>query len=70
MEVAKTLGINAIKNAVLPTSEHLRQIVQLIEEGYAKPLIRQTFSLAEAYKAHELSETRHGRGRIVLHITD
>ena len=28
------------------------------------------FSLPEAKLAHELSQTGHGRGRIVLHIAD
>ena len=29
-----------------------------------------TFALHEAPQAHQLSETGHGRGRIVLHIAD
>lgn len=68
--LAEALGIRAIKNAVLPTSEHLRSIVRLIDEGHARPTIRRIFALHEAPQAHELSETGHGRGRIVLHIAD
>jgi NADPH:quinone reductase-like Zn-dependent oxidoreductase len=68
--LAEKLGIWAINNAVLPTSEHLRKIVQLIDTGHARPIIRQTFPLHQAPQAHELSETGHGRGRIVLHIKD
>jgi NADPH:quinone reductase-like Zn-dependent oxidoreductase len=70
VEQAEQLGVRAIKNAVFPTSEHLRKIVQLIDEGHARPTIQDTFSLYEAHLAHELCETGHGRGRIVLHIAD
>jgi NADPH:quinone reductase-like Zn-dependent oxidoreductase len=69
-DLAAELGVRASKNAVLPTSAHLRTIVQLIDEGHAKPAIRQIFSLQEAPAAHALCETGHGRGRIVLHIAD
>jgi NADPH:quinone reductase-like Zn-dependent oxidoreductase len=68
--LAAELGIRAVKNAVLPASEHLRSIVKLIDEGHARPTIRRIFPLHEATKAHQLSETGHGRGRIVLHIAD
>lgn len=69
-DLAEELGIRAIHNQVLPTSAHLRQIVELIDAGYARPAIRQTFSLDEAPLAHALCETGHGRGRIILHIAD
>jgi len=68
--LAETLGIRAIKNQVFPTSAHLQAIVQLIDAGQVKATIRRTFALAEAPRAHELSETGHGQGRIVLHISD
>ncbi len=53
-----------------PTSSLLRTIAQLIGEGHVKPTIARTFSLQEASLAHELSQSGHGRGRIVLHIAD
>ncbi len=68
--LAEELGIRAIHNQVLPTSAHLRQIVELIDAGYARPAIRQAFSLNQAPLAHALCETGHGRGRIILHIAD
>lgn len=68
--LAEKLGIHAIKNAVFPTSEHLRQIVEVIDAGHARPTIQQLFSLQEAPQAQALCETGHGRGRIVLHIAD
>ncbi len=66
--LAQELGIRAIKNAVLPTNAHLQAIVRLIEAGHARPTIRQLFTLDQAPQAHQLCQTGHGRGRIVLHI--
>nr|BBH87510.1 NADPH:quinone reductase [Thermosporothrix sp. COM3] len=70
VELAEQLGVHAIKNAVFPNSKHLKKIVELIDEGHARPAIQQIFSLDEAPQAHALCETGHGRGRIILHIAD
>lgn len=67
-DLAQKYGIHARKNAAMPTSDHLRAIARLIEEGHVKPTIARIFSLSEARQAHELSQSGHGRGRIVLHI--
>jgi NADPH:quinone reductase-like Zn-dependent oxidoreductase len=70
LELAQKYGIRARKNAALPTSSLLQTIAQLIGEGYLKVTIAHTLPLREASFAHELSQTGHGRGRIVLHIAD
>jgi NADPH:quinone reductase-like Zn-dependent oxidoreductase len=69
-ELAQEHGIRAQKNAFAPTSEHLRIIAQLIGEGAVRPTIERIFPLHEVAQAHELSQSGHGRGRIVLHIAD
>ncbi|HBY96163.1 MAG TPA: NADP-dependent oxidoreductase [Chloroflexi bacterium] len=66
-ELAQARGIRALKNAVTPTSEHLRIIAQLIDEGQVRAVVGRTFPLQGARQAHELSQSGHGRGRIVLH---
>jgi len=48
--------------------EKLKDISQLIEEGKIKTAVYKVFPLTEARQAQELSQTGHGRGRIVLHI--
>jgi NADPH:quinone reductase-like Zn-dependent oxidoreductase len=48
----------------------LRQIAELIESGEVDVQVGRVFPLEEAAAAHALSETGHGRGRIVLHISD
>ena len=50
--------------------ENLKKISELIEAKQLKPVIGAVFPLAEARQAHELSQTGHGRGRIILHVAD
>jgi NADPH:quinone reductase-like Zn-dependent oxidoreductase len=72
-EKAQQLGIRAIrKTAALPfpSSSLLQSITQLIDKGQVRAFVGKTFPLHEACQAQELSQTGHGRGRIVLHITD
>jgi NADPH:quinone reductase-like Zn-dependent oxidoreductase len=65
---ARELGVRAVTFSSQASSELLSTIAQLIVEGQVKVEIGATFPLSEARKAQELSQTRHGRGRIVLHI--
>ena len=50
--------------------ENLKQISDLINTKQLKPVTSKVFPLAEARQAHELSQTGHGRGRIILHVAD
>jgi NADPH:quinone reductase-like Zn-dependent oxidoreductase len=70
LEKAQELGIRALFFAGRTSSECLQKIAQLIDEGHIKVALGRTFPLREAQQAHELSQTGHGRGRIVLHIAD
>ena len=68
-EKARELGIGALFfSGGRPSSERLQTIAQLIDEGQVKATLARIFSLSEASLAHELSQSGHGRGRIVLHI--
>jgi len=49
-------------------AENLKQISELIEAKQLKPVTGALFPLAEARQAQELSQTGHGRGRIILQI--
>lgn len=55
-------------NAGRAAPETLQQISELIETKQLKPEVGPVFSLADAPQAQELSQTGHGRGRIILHI--
>ena len=48
----------------------LTQVTALVEAGQLKPFIRKIFTLEEATHAHLMTETRRGRGRVVIHIAD
>ncbi len=50
--------------------ENLKQISELINTKKLKPVTSKVFPLAEARQAHELSQTGHGRGRIILQVAD
>jgi NADPH:quinone reductase-like Zn-dependent oxidoreductase len=52
------------------SNEPLQEISALIESGLLHPQVGKIFPLEEATQAQMLSETGHGRGRIVLHIAD
>ena len=70
-EIARESGIRALFfSGGRPSSERLRTIAQMIEEGHVKVTLARIFPLREANLAHELSQSGHGRGRIVLHIAD
>jgi NADPH:quinone reductase-like Zn-dependent oxidoreductase len=69
-EKAQDLGIQAAMVLAQPSSELLQTFAQLIDEGHVRAVVGRTFPLHEARFAHELSQTGHGRGRIVLHLTD
>jgi NADPH:quinone reductase-like Zn-dependent oxidoreductase len=51
-----------------PDSTVLEELTKLIEAGKIKPIVSQTFSLAEANKAHQQIETRHTLGKVVLKV--
>jgi NADPH:quinone reductase-like Zn-dependent oxidoreductase len=44
----------------------LWQISELLESKQVKPVVGTVFPLAQVRQAHELSQTGHGRGRIIL----
>lgn len=65
---AATYNINAHSFLVRPVEEHLTKIAELMASGHVKTVVEHIFPLADAAKAHELSETSHARGKIVLQV--
>jgi NADPH:quinone reductase-like Zn-dependent oxidoreductase len=55
---------------VHPNTHQLTQIASLIDAGDLKPAVTTVLPLAEAARAHELSQTGHVRGKIVLKVRD
>ncbi|MGA2112359.1 MAG: NADP-dependent oxidoreductase [Anaerolineales bacterium] len=66
---AKALGLRVVTGG-RASPEHLHQITELIESKQIRAVVGPVFPLAQAGRAQAQSETRHGRGRIVLHIAE
>ena len=69
-DLAAKYGVRATGFLAQPNGEELRQIARLVDEGKIKPEVTQVFSLKDVAKAHQLSETEHVRGKIVLKVSD
>jgi NADPH:quinone reductase-like Zn-dependent oxidoreductase len=66
-EMGQPLGVRTVSSGRTPAGT-LRQIANLLAEGKLRPLVGKVFRLEEAPQAQELSQTGHGRGRILLHV--
>lgn len=51
-----------------PSSEQLARIAELVASGEVRVEIAEVVPLADAARAHELSESGHTRGKIVLAV--
>ena len=67
-ESATKYGVRALFYGGHASSSDLTEIAKLIGEGKVKPVVETVLPLAEARRAHELSETGHARGKIILKV--
>ena len=67
---AKALGVRATFVWSQSSSDQLAEIGKLIDSGKLKLTINRILPLSEARRAHELSESGHVRGKIVLRVKD
>ena len=63
-------GISGSSLMAHPDAEVLDQFTKLIEEKKLKPVVSETYPLADASRAHQQIETRHTRGKIVLKVAE
>lgn len=68
VEEAQAHGVRAEWMLVQPNAQQLRELADLIDAGAVRPVVSHVLPLAEAQKAHQLSEAGHVRGKIVLRI--
>ncbi|HWO67293.1 MAG TPA: NADP-dependent oxidoreductase [Umezawaea sp.] len=59
-------GYRFAGTTVTPDGAGLEAISDLVERGLVRPHVSETFPLADVVKAHELIESGHTRGKIVL----
>jgi NADPH:quinone reductase-like Zn-dependent oxidoreductase len=66
-DAAKARGVRA--TMVMGSQiEPLKQLGELIDAKKLKPIVTEVVPLAQTRKAHELSQTGHTRGKIVLNV--
>lgn len=63
---ASIFGVRGENVIVSPNAQQLEKIAELLKTGTIKPHIEAAFPLKEAKKAHELLQSGHVRGKIVL----
>ena len=61
-------GVRAELLIMSPSSEQLQEVARLVAAGEVHVEIAQRFPLAELVRAHELSESGHVRGKIVITV--
>jgi len=67
-ESATKYGVRALFYGGHASSSDLTEIAKLIDDGKVKPVVGTVLPLADARRAHELSETGHAHGKIVLKL--
>jgi NADPH:quinone reductase-like Zn-dependent oxidoreductase len=61
-------GVRAEFLVMSPSSRGFARIADLVAAGDVEPVIPQVLSLTEAFRAHEMMESGHTRGKIVLAV--
>ncbi len=67
-EEAAAHGVRQAYTFVQPNASQLAEIAELIDSGKLKAIVETVLPLSEARRAHELSQSGHTRGKIVLKI--
>ena len=65
---AKSVGVRAAMLDSWPDGESLAEIATIIDTGKLAPVINRILPLSEARRAHELSQSGHTHGKIVLRV--
>lgn len=67
-EEAAAHGVRQASVFVQPSATQLTELAKLVESGKIGPIVEIVLPLSEARHAHELSQTGHTRGKIVLRV--
>jgi NADPH:quinone reductase-like Zn-dependent oxidoreductase len=65
---ARERGVRAELHVTSPNSDQMARIAELVEAGDVRVEIAETLPLTEVRRAHELSESGHTRGKIILTV--
>jgi NADPH:quinone reductase-like Zn-dependent oxidoreductase len=67
-EEAAAHGVRQASVFVQPSATQLTELANLVDSGKLKPVVETVLPLSEARRAHELSQTGHTHGKIVLRV--
>jgi NADPH:quinone reductase-like Zn-dependent oxidoreductase len=67
---ARERGVRAVLHVVSPNPEQLARIAELVAAGKVHVELAEVLPLTEVRRAHELSESGHTRGKIVLTVEE
>ena len=67
-EAAQARGVRAEQLIMTPSASQLAEIAALVASGEVRVDIEEVLPLSEVARAHELSESGHTRGKIVLTV--
>ena len=67
---AKEHGVRGIRLGARPNGQELAEIAKLIDAGKLAPVINRILPLSEVRRAHELSQSDHTHGKIVLRVNN
>lgn len=69
-EAADQHGVRQAYVFIDPNAARLAEVAGLIDEGKIQPIVENVLPLSEVRQAHELSESGHTRGKIVLRVAE
>ena len=69
-DLAKEHGARGVMASGAHGEARLGEISKLIDSGKIRPQVSEVLPLSEARRAHELSQTGHARGKIIIKIAD
>ena len=64
----KKYGVRSAFLSAKGGSSLLAELATLVDSGKIRPMVEKVLPLSEARQAHELNETGHARGKIVLKV--
>jgi NADPH:quinone reductase-like Zn-dependent oxidoreductase len=65
---AEQTGVRGSFVRIQPNASILLQLAKLVDEGVVRPIVGAEFALKHIRAAHELSESGHAQGKIVVHV--
>jgi NADPH:quinone reductase-like Zn-dependent oxidoreductase len=65
---AKEHGVRCIRLGARPNGQELVEIAKIVDAGKLAPVIDRILPLSETRRAHEVSQSGHTRGKIVLRV--